>query len=141
MALTINNKPIELAPSLFVIYLYYLVRKTSGCKEKNLPVCRDCDACFEPLFQTAQSNTKLLQLYKKIYGKHSQYYENLKSKLQNNKLNTYEIYLQKISKINKQIKNNLDKPVAPFIISNEGKYAYKVYGIKLDKNKINILHK
>jgi len=136
----INDKTIELPPSLFAIYLYYLTRRTSGCKENNLPVCGDCTACFEPLFQTTQTTKKLVQLYKKIYGEDSEHYQNLKSKLLERKSSTYDMYLQKISKINRQIRENLDEPAEPFLISSEGKYAFKVYGIRLDKNRINILH-
>ena len=97
--LIINDKTIELPPSQFVIYLYYLTKRTSGCKEKGLPVCRNCTACFEPLFQTTQTTKKLVQLYKKMYGAGSEYYQNVRSKLEDNKSNTDEMYLQKISKV------------------------------------------
>ena len=137
--LIIKDKTIELPPSQFVIYLYYLTRKTSGCKEKNLPVCEDCIVCFEPLFKTTQSTTRLLLFYKKIYKDHIEFYQSLSSKLQDAKSNTDEMFRQKISKINKQIRHHLNDMAKPFLIYSEGKYANKVYGIKLDKNRINIL--
>ena len=137
---TINDNVIDLPPSQFVIYLYFLIKKTVGCNEKNITVCGDCVACFEPLFRTKRSIGKLLRFYKEIYGDHSKNYERLRTKLQDRKSNVDAMFLQKISKINKQFRYRLNDLADPVLISSEGKYVNKVYGIKLDKNRINILN-
>ncbi len=139
-SLTINKKVINLPPSEFILYLNYLINKTSGCKHKNRSSCNNCEACFETFRQTVTPNRKLMDLYKQIYGENSDNYQMLKTKSKNEPLESPQGFLQKISKINRKIKSKLKCNATPYCISGSGNYGCTVYGIKLDSNKISILN-
>lgn len=138
--LSINDKKISLQPLELVIYLYYLNNKISDCKQPKRVSCSGCTGCFKSLRQTAKSTGKLLHLYKEIYGEHSAYFSNLEEKWSGGIRPPYESLIQYRSKINRKIRKQLDGDgiYRNYTISSTGKYGDKLYGIKLDRSKIEI---
>lgn len=138
--LSIKGKKISLQPLELVIYLYYLKNKIFDCKQPKRVSCSGCTGCFKSLRQTAKSTGKLLHLYKEIYGEHSAYYFNLKEKWSRGIRPPYEPLIQYRSKINRKIIQQLndDRIHGNYTISSTGKYGDKLYGIKLDRSKIEI---
>lgn len=138
--LSINGKKINLQPLELVIYLYYLNNKISDCKQPKRVSCSGCTGCFKSLRQIAESTDKLLRFYREIYGEHSAYYTKLQDKWSVRIRPPYESILQYISKINRKIKQQLDDDdiYNNYAISSIGKYGDKLYGVKLDRSKIEI---
>ena len=137
--LIIDSNIIHLPPGQFIIYLHYLTNKTSECNYPAKTPCNDCHECFALLSQTVKSTDNFLSLYKQIYSEHSAQYQRFKKNCNKRQTLPYKYLLQKISKINHQIKVYLKKQTCSFIISANGKYGRKVYGITVDRNKITIL--
>ena len=139
-SLTINRKIINMPTSEFIIYLNYLINKTSGCKYTSKASCNDCEACFESFCHTVTPNVKLIDLYKQVYGEYSDNYQSLKTKSRNEQLKPHSGFLQKISKINREIKAQLKSKVNLYCISGSGRYGCTVYGMRLDRGKKSILN-
>ncbi|MFQ5686875.1 MAG: CRISPR-associated ring nuclease Csm6 [Candidatus Scalindua sp.] len=138
--LSINGKEINLQPLELVIYLYHLNNKKFDCKQPERVSCSGCTGCFKSLGTTAKSTGKLLHTYKEIYGEHSAYYSNLQVKWHRGISPPYEPLIQYISKINRKISQQLDDSIySNYTISSTGKYGDKLYGIKLDSSKIEIV--
>jgi len=136
--LTMNNQTINLPPGELIIYSHYLTNKSSYCKFNEKSSCGNCVECFNSLIETSQSVAQLLTFYKQIYGPFSENYKNLKKKWRRGIPRPYPTLLQKISKINKNIKSQLNSGSDDFLITHVGGYGNKSYGIKLDKNMILI---
>ncbi len=137
----IHDKKINLQPLELSIYLYFLQKKVSGCKKPEVSFCEGCTECFQQITKIVKSWNKVLTIYKKFYGKHSEFYKKSIETWQKwNHTERRDDVLQKISKINRKIKNCFDdERVSSFYVITGVKKYHKDYGIRLDRSKIEIV--
>ncbi len=136
----VGNSFFLLTPQLMFIYSIFLQQKTSRCPRPEREFCLDCTDCyFEPLeLFRAEKLPELKENFLKVF-KHREwqwlgFISRWKSGI------AVDVIRQYISKINKQIENQLEDESLSSLckITSQRIYAGTRYGIKIDKNKIRI---
>ncbi len=135
----VGNKTIKMQPMLLAFYTFFVKQKLNACKRVDKVNCHDCTACFVSMAELKGKATlvKIKENSEEIYGKGA-------SRLYDDRWGRYEkegglpetIIRQYISKVNKQLQNELDNADL-YIINSCGHYASTKYGIKIDKSRIS----
>jgi len=123
--LIISNKRIKLKPIDISVYLFFAKQRKFISGGKNF---------------SKKNSDRFLKIYSKISKSYGQKLRVFENSIKNNILD-FVIIQKSISKIKNEIKHVFDNdPKAEYyIISVEGNYGNKKYGIKLQKNKIKII--
>lgn len=136
----IGNRLIEMIPVQLMVYAALLRQKIQGCKHQDRPYCADCTDCFQVLQNLLAKPTleRMAEDYKRMYKESPFRAEELKAKWQG-RAGT-ETLRQNISKISRTIKEQLpDERLWPYYtVTAMRRYAGTRYGVRLEKEKINI---
>jgi hypothetical protein len=120
-----GSQTIALRGVRLALLAFYADTKVSHCVEPNLPVCGDCQACFN---NPALDEAQFQQFYRRLYtGKPEQLEEGHEGKLDPDILMSYH------SKINKTL-----LPLS-IKIDSQRQWGGTKYGLNLDKNLIEVI--
>jgi len=136
-----GNSFFLLSPHLLFIYTIFLKQKTVCCLRPERELCLDCTDCYlEPLalFRSEKLPSHkdyFLKVFGHREGRWLEFISRWKSGI------PAEVIRQYISKINKQIENQIqDDSLASLCkITSQRIYAGTRYGVKIDKNKIKMM--
>lgn len=140
----IGSTPIKMQPNLLIFYNLFLKQKVKHCRRPERPYCRNCTDCFLTIKGDLISNEcidELAEDHLLVYRKSPLGTQEFVRKWGKNL--SIEVVRQYISKINKTIREQiLDGTLRQICaISCLRRYGEGLYGVRIEKGKINITEK
>jgi hypothetical protein len=131
-------------PNLLIFYNLFLKQKVKHCRRPERPYCRNCTDCFLTIKGDLISNEcidELAEDHLLVYRKSPLRTQEFVRKW--GKGLSIEVVRQYISKINKTIREQiLDGTLRQIcVISSLRRYGESLYGVRIEKGKINITEK
>ncbi len=127
-----GNIEMDLHPAQLALYTFFLYQKKKCQKDQICSVCKDCWMCATDII----TDQKIAELYNSIAN--TKVYDSISDSGITN-LNKQNFHSYK-SKINKKLNNYFGaSQVTSLKIESHGVRPETVYGIKIDKNRIDII--
>ncbi|HOV89758.1 MAG TPA: CRISPR-associated ring nuclease Csm6 [Syntrophorhabdaceae bacterium] len=134
----IGKNIVRLPPVQLMVYAALLKQKTVRCKYIERSYCLDCCECFIAINELI-NDKNLMDFYLNIYQGNMERKEKLERSWKKKDIPS-DLVRQIISKINKTLKDCLSETsIIPYaLVKNVKEYGSTRYGIKIEKDKINI---
>lgn len=141
-SLSIGQALVKLDPIQIVLYNFLAMMKKQRCRKPEKGICGGCVACYVSMEYLDGNTEDLLRYYGKIYNPNSGRYAKLKAQWEGGP--SWESIRSHFAKINNRILEALKvtsaQPLSHFyIIESTGLYGSTRYGIRVDKEKIEII--
>ena len=139
LTLTIGGTSLKLTPMELILYRLFLLQKLR-CPEPSRTYCEGCTACFLPIsrLSSPEAFQEVHQALVSIYGEGSGRVEAFRLRWERQGGVPQEVLRQKISKINRSLREQMGEDASLYLISPVGRYGTKRYGVRVDKGKISL---